>query len=81
MDEGLIFCTFFLVSRDVVLPILRPRDSSYLPEKERSKRKGNLPTRAGPLQNPGQSGAVFGRSHMLCLQDGTPGQVGILVVF
>lgn len=39
MDEVLIFCSFFLLSRDVVLPIPRAKDSGYLPKEEGSKRE------------------------------------------
>ena len=39
MVEVLIFCSFFLLSSAIVLPIPRPRDSCYL-SKEGSKREG-----------------------------------------
>lgn len=56
MDEGLTFCSFFLLSKDIVLPIPRPRGSSYLLKEEKNK-KGNGTCMQGTviLQGLGQS--------------------------
>lgn len=83
MNEGLIFCSFFLLSRGIVLPIPRPRDSSYLPKEERSQREGESSCEGEAFWKVQVSlvlsigGAYSVSRGWPCLEDGAAGQAGI----
>lgn len=74
MDGGLILCSFFLLSQDVVLPMFPSRDPCYLLQEERGQELREAFTQ-------GRKIALFGRWHRWCLEDGTAEQVKLIDCF